>query len=202
VQIIADDHFGPPEQEHDGHGVVMDFDYDPTDVDELIEREGWDDDEQCSAHAMEEVARAGLFLLVGVRDGRHGRYSKWYDVWETLKIAAAQWGVPADDKDALMKAVISDYKYIDGWYSQDWCWAYLQVTLLDSDGEELTGHTASLGGFEWGLERSEEYLAQEVNGLVRQALAEYNSVENNVHPKQLELIPVCEGLQGEVTRLP
>jgi hypothetical protein len=78
----------------------------------------------------------------------------------------------------------------------------LQVTLLDSDGEELTGHTASLGGFEWGLERSEEYLAQEVNGLVRQALAEYNSVENNVHPKQLELIPVCEGLQGEVTRLP
>lgn len=202
VQIIADDHYGPPEQEHDGHGVVMDFDYDPTDVDELIEREGWDDDEQCSAHAMEEVARAGLFLLVGVRDGRHGRYSKWYDVWETLKIAAAQWGVPADDKDALMKAVISDYDYVSGWYSQDWCWAYLQVTLLDSDGEEVTGHTASLGGFEWGLERSEAYLAQEVNGLVREVIQGYNSEVTNTDHTQLELIPLWDELKGEVTRLP
>jgi hypothetical protein len=199
VQIIADDHYGPPEQEHDGHGVVMDFDYDPTDVEALIEREGWDDDEQCSAHAMEEVARAGLFLLVG--NGRRHGFEKYYDVWETLKIAAAQWGVPADDKDALMKAVISDYDYISGWYDDTWCWAYLQVTLLDSDGEEVTGHTASVGGFEWGLERSEAYLAQEVNGLVREVIQGYNSEVTNTDHTQLELIPLWDELKGEVTRL-
>jgi hypothetical protein len=201
VQIIADDDFGPPEQEHEGHGVVMGFDYDPTDVDALIEREGWDDDEQCSAQAMEEVARAKMFLLVSTRDSRYGRYNKWYDVWETLKIAAAQWGVPADDKDALMKAVISDYEYVSGWYNYDWGWAYLQVTLLDSDGEEFTGHTASVGGLEWGLDGSEEHIAQEVNGLVREVVHGYNSVLTNTDPTQLELIPLWEGLQGEVTRV-
>jgi hypothetical protein len=199
VEIIADYDFGPPEQEHDGHGVVMDFDYDPTDVDALIEREGWDDDEQCSAHAMEEVARAGLFLLVG--NGRRHGFEKYYDVWETLKIAAAQWGVPADDKDALMKAVISDYEYVKGWYNNDWCWAYLQVTLLNSDGEELTGHTASLGGFEWGLEDCEKYIGREVNGLVREVIHGYNSEVTNTDHTQLELLPVWEGLQGEVTRV-
>ena len=201
VQIIADDDFGPPEQEHDGHGVIRDLDHDPTDVEALIERQGWDDDEQCSAQAMEEVARAKMFLLVRTRDSRYGRYNKWYDVWETLKIAVSQWGLSADDKDALMKAVISDYEYVKGWYNNDWCWAYLQVTPLDSDGEEVTGHTASLGGLEWGLEGSEEYLAQEVNGLVREVIHGYNSELTNTDPTQLELIPVWEGLQGEVTRV-
>lgn len=93
VEIISDDHYGSPEQEHDGHGVVMEFDYDPTDVEALIEREGWDEDEQCSPEAMEAVARAGLFKPI-TTDSRRGRFNKYYDVWETLKIAVSQWGYP------------------------------------------------------------------------------------------------------------
>jgi hypothetical protein len=201
VEIISDDNYGPPEQEHDGHGVIMEFDYDPTDVEALIEREGWDEDEQCSPEAMEAVARARLFKPI-TTDSRHGRFNKYYDVWETLKIAGSQWGLPADDPDELTRVVIADYEYVNGWYNDDWCWAYAQVTPLDAEGEELTLYTQSMGSIEHGLDGNEEHVASLVNELVRQALAEYNTDQTGVHHDQLELIPVWEGLKGEVTRLP
>lgn len=200
VEIISDDHYGPPEQEHDGHGVVMDFDYDPTDIDALIEREGWDEDEQCSPEAMEAVARARLYRSVG-KPNRFGN-KKYYDVWETLKIAVSQWGLPADDPDELTRVVIADYEYIDGWYCDDWQWAVISVTPLGEDDEELTQYAQHLGGIEHGLANRKEYIDDTINELVRQALAEYNNDQTGVHPKQLELIPVWEGLKGEVTRLP
>lgn len=200
VEITADDDYGAPDKENDGHGVIEEFDYDPTDVEALIEREGWDEDEQCSPEAMEAVARAGLYRLVGYPSRYDNK--KWYDVWETLKIAVSDWGFSPDDKKALMERVNSDYEYIDGWYCNDWQWAVISVTPLDAEDEELTQYAQHLGGVEHGLESSEEYIKDTVNELVRQALAEYNDDRTNVHHKQLELIPVWEGLKGEVTRLP
>ena len=153
VEIIADDHYGAPEQEHDGHGVIEEFDYDPTDVEALIEREGWDEDEQCSPEAMEAVARAGLFKPIGT-DSRWGRYNKYYDVWETLKIAVSQWGLSADDPDELTRVVIADYEYVNGWYCSDWRWAVMSVTPLDAEGE----HSAN--------RRLAEAIATEIKGIL------------------------------------
>lgn len=200
VEIIADQYYRAPHEEHDGHGVVMDFDYDPTDVEALIERQRWDEDEQSSPEAMEEVARAGLFKLLGYGSGRGSK--RYYDVWETMKIAVTQWGVSPDDKQAIYERVMRDYEYIDSWYSDDWCWSYIEVTMLNADGEELTQYTQSRGGFEYGLYANEENIADNVNEMVREALAEYNDDLNNRPTGQLELIPVWEGLKGEVTRLP
>jgi hypothetical protein len=204
VEVLADYDYGPPEQEHDGHGVITEYDWDANDTDELIEREGWDEEEQSTPYAMETIARYKMMEQI-TTDSRHGRYKKYYDVWETLKIARAQgWCGPDATDEELLKAVMKDCEYIQGWYNDDWCWAYVAVTPLDAEGEPLDEHRQTLGGIEYGYgepDEQDKHIMSITDELVRQALDEYNAALRCADPKQLELLPVWQGLRGAITRV-
>lgn len=180
VEVYADDCFGPPDEEHDCHGVVVELDFDPEDegaVDDYIER----NTDEGSIEEMEARARMALMRPIG-NGSRYGS-RKYYDVWETRKKAIKEWGVAEARVDEV---VDSDYKYIDGWYSDDWHWCVVSVYALDEDGEQDEDYVSHLGGYEssiinrdrrnWLVEAIEDGIAQVEHELRRE-----------LHKDQLEL---------------
>lgn len=89
--------------------------------------------------------RAGEMVLAV--DGRHRRY---YDFETAMKIAKRDgWGCSElkGNETAGEKAyasVMSDYKFLQGWCQDLWCYNTVTVTQLDENGEP-TANTNSLG---------------------------------------------------------
>jgi hypothetical protein len=136
-----------PEEESDGHGVVVELVEDPADY-----MDQFDEDDEPD---MEEVIRHKMMRrLSGYRHThRHGQV-KYYDVWETMKRAAAEgWGVDnpvgLSPEEIIDAAIEADFDYLHGWYNDDWHWCGITVTLLaeDEDGnDEDTEWDISLWG--------------------------------------------------------
>jgi hypothetical protein len=75
-----------------------------------------------------------------------------------------------------------DYDYINGWYCDDWHWAYVRVVLLGEDGEE-TEHSESYGGISWGWEDN----SADLFDLISEATYVVVSYATNRGSKQLSL---------------
>ena len=181
VEVTYDDWMGAPQEAHDGHGVVVEMDFDPSDEDKVDERltACYDDDDPL---VMELRARYALMVELRAAGRDDGVY---YDVWDTLKIAKRDgWGMGAEwDKanpdatpdERVMAAVQRDAEYLRGWYNDDWHWACVCVTPYDPESEDdelLEGYTESLGGVEHGLPNSDEHIQQVARELVQQCLHE------------------------------
>lgn len=114
-----DSDMGAPWVVHDGHGVVTEW--------VLRGRE------------------AGEWLLSA--DGLSRRYYDWKA--SLAKALEEKWG-PAKEgqslEDRAMEAVNADYEYLRGWCSGEWFWMFLDVQLLDVNGEKVPGFSHSLGG--------------------------------------------------------
>jgi hypothetical protein len=180
VEVSADDCFGPPDEEHDGHGVIVELDFDPDDegaVDDYIERET----EEGSTEEMEERARMALMRLIG-NGSRYGK-NKYYDVWETRKKALKDWGV---DKARVDEVVDKDYKYIDGWYSDDWHWVCVSVYALDEHGEKDEDYAHHCGGYESSIiDRDQRDWFEEV---IEDGIAQVeHDIRKDLHKNQMEL---------------
>lgn len=146
---------GPPDVEHDGHGVITRMTFDPSDdgaVADHIEATFEEDSPAC----IEAQARLSMMRLL-VRESRWGT-GRYYDVWETLKKAKAEgWGVSnewaqehpeATEHDKLMHAVMCDFEYLHGWYNDEWHWCVVGVAPLDEDGEPMEEYRQYGGGYE------------------------------------------------------
>lgn len=145
VEVEPDYDFGPPEDNSDCHGRVVELDFDPEDegaVDDYIEA----NTEEDSPEELEERARMASMRLLGKYSYRYAGQRKYYDVWESLKIAKKKWGHTTDE--AAREAVEKDYAYIDGWYSDDWSWCSVTVYATDEDGEKDEDHNYCIGGYE------------------------------------------------------
>lgn len=146
VEWTYDHDFGAPDKEHDGHGVVIELNFDPTDEDE---REGhldyeFDEDDE---NRIEEEARLQLMKVLRYRYGRYDDIV-CYDVWETRKKAKAEgWGSATNDEE-LMAAVLADFEFLHGWYNDDWHWCTVGVASLDENGEIDEDHREYCGGYE------------------------------------------------------
>ena len=135
AETFHDSDMGEPWKEHDGHGVISDW-------------------------TTRDKAPGERVLAT---DGRHKRY---YDIQATVKIArkdgwdAEPYGGTAGQRAA--RATEADYERMRAWCNDDWCWQWLKVTLLDSDGEP-TDEYETLGGIEGDSGR--EYFESEARDL-------------------------------------
>lgn len=145
VEVERDGFMGAPDAEHDGHGVVvrdLDFDpSDPVDLDDYMERYY----EADSVRAIEDHARFSMLRLLNGRNNRAHNYV-WYDVWESLKLAKTEWGHKTDE-DA-QAAVEADFKYLKGWYDDEWFWCMVSVYAIGEDGEPEQESVSRVGGYE------------------------------------------------------
>jgi hypothetical protein len=138
VKYWYDQGHGAPDTEFDSHGHILLLDFDPTDPEEVEERVS-------QGHPLfsEEFAmRAPLMRLLS--EYRFGKNAKWYDFVTSMNVATTEWGVaPEKAYDAVEK----DYKYLRGWYNDEWYWIGITVRRADeSDPWHEVDHTC--GGFE------------------------------------------------------
>jgi len=173
IEFSFDNDTGPPQNECDGHGVIVSYDahnLEDEDEDETLERQ-------------EEKIRMSLLRKIDCQGSR--RYSRlYYDVWESLKTARCDWCAPDATVEEVQAAVDRDYEFINGWYDSDWWYCVVSAIPLlpaidQSEGEqdvearrqdELAEH---LGGVEWG---AGTYDAEKryINEVVRDIVAECN----------------------------
>ena len=101
--------------------------------------------------------RSGELILH--EDGGRHRSRLYYDYKATMQRAKQDgWGhsQPTDpDKPETAgqiahKAVMEDFKFLQGWCKQDWFYCYLTVTLLNTDGTPNTDYEDVCGGMEDG----------------------------------------------------
>ena len=145
VEVEPDYDFGAPDEQHDCHGPVVELDFDPEDegaVDDYIEANTAED----SPEELEERARMASMRLLGKYSYRYAGQRKYYDVWESLKIAKKKWGHTTDK--SAREAVETDYEYLNGWYNDDWSWCSVTVYATDEDGEKDEDHNYCIGGYE------------------------------------------------------
>jgi hypothetical protein len=124
VAAYRDEGMGAPWDEHDGHGPVSEW----TSRDK----------------------RPGELVLNETRGSR-----RYYDFQEAVKIAKRDgWNVkpynwPTKGRQAH-EAAMADFQYLKGWCSDEWCWIWIEVQLLDDSGDaiEMDEASATLGGIE------------------------------------------------------
>jgi hypothetical protein len=131
VEYWYDSHHGAPDKEFDGHGHILEMGYDPTDPDQLT-------DEPSDEYAM----RAALMRVI--TKSRHHTYLI-YDYITSLNVAMTEWGCKTTE--AAVAAVEQDFKYIKGWYDDEWYWIGITVKRADED-DPWHEVEHSVGGFE------------------------------------------------------
>lgn len=157
-----DHDFGSPLENGDGYGVTERMDWNPTD-EEQLEQHLLDNEPE-----LEEETRLRLMRRLDAppswRDA--GLY---YDVLSSLHKALTEWGVAPE---RCMEVVEKDFKYLKGWYDDDWFWLTVGVAPLDEDGEPMEDHREYCGGYESTIlnddEENRKYKAEVINDQISQ----------------------------------
>ena len=183
IEVYTDYDFGAPDDEHDGHGRVVELDFDPEDegaVDDYIEA----NTEEGSPEELEERARLTMMRALG-RYSHHRSYSarKYYDVWESLKKAKTEWGIT--DEEKAREVVDKDFQYLDGWYCDDWHWCTVFVYATNEDGEKTDDYYC-IGGYESTIIEAEnrEHFVEVIEDCIHQV---EHDIRKQLHKDQLEL---------------
>lgn len=119
-----------PDHEFDSHGHILMLDFDPTNPDEL----------ELNSDSEEFAMRAPLMRKITKRWNNN----LWYDFVTSLNVAVNEWGCKPEDAE---RAVEQDYKYVYGWYNDEWYWMGITVQRADED-DPWHDTTHSVGGFE------------------------------------------------------
>lgn len=144
-----DEFMAEPWREHDGHGSVT----------------GWTRD-----------AKRSYEMLLN--DDRGSK--RYYNFKAAVKLAKLEgWNTkPYTFKTAgeqAHAAAMADFKHLKAWCNDDWWWSFVEVVLLDSEGEELTAYSESLGGVEDGHGNCRIYAIQCAQELAGELVARRNS---------------------------
>jgi hypothetical protein len=151
VEICVDHHIGPPDLAHDGHGIVVR----PQEYPRLRRTE-------------EDEMREALYrpLYNGVR----------YDFIGSIKLAIDDWGVSPEKAE---EAVEQDYKYLLGYYRDDWCWCYVNVVLEDDDS-----FFNCVGGYESTILDDDKHYDEVIRDLVHEV---EHQIRHDAHKDQMLL---------------
>ena len=177
VTYWYDSYYGAPDTEFDGHGRFLFLDYDPTDPTEIDERaEDLSDDFVMRAPLMRKV----LDGHCKTTSAGHKIGGLWYDFVASLNIATNEWGVSPEN---AMKAVEQDFKYIYGWYNDEWYWIGITIQRADED-DPWHDTTHTVGGFE-SLILDDEKAKDEV--LAEMVFELESQIHHETHKDQLSL---------------
>lgn len=134
VEVDRDDNMGPPWENSDGHGDVSEW-----------------------KHI--DSKRPGERVLS--RDGDHVRFYDWQEAIRTAKRDgwdAEPFGTGTKGQRA-QRAVEADFKFLQDWCEDKWCYVYLVVTLFDESGKLGWDST---GGIDSPSEDYQNELAREM----------------------------------------
>jgi len=177
VRWIQDDYAQSPLEWSDCHGVVVDMPFNPLNAEQL-EQHIIDEEPD-----LEEETR--LRMLRPLFRYSHRDVNRlYYDVMASLEVARKEWG--HNDPVEAMAAVDADYKYLKGWYEDDWHWVFLEVTAIE-DGQVNLDVQYHVGGYESTLALDPD-LVEDKNAVLNQIVKELEwNRRRSLHPGQLEL---------------
>ena len=194
VEWSYDHHFGAPNDENDGHGVVIELPFDPSDEDEVESHFEYNFDED-DEDMLKERARLSLMRVLRYRQGRYDN-TVCYDVFATMEIARRDgWGMgeewhrgnpEATKEQEILAAIHKDFDYLEGWYDDKWHWCTVGVAPLDEDGEPDEDHREYCGGYESTILDSEnvEYKNEAIENQI--CSVEW-TLRKELHKDQMEL---------------
>lgn len=177
VRWIQDDDMGTPLEWSDCHGVVVEMNWNPLN-EEQLEQHIIDDEP-----SLEEETRLRMLRPLFRYTGRtvHRLY---YDVMASLEIARKEWG--HQSAEDCMASVESDYKYLKGWYDDDWHWVSLEVTPI-IDGKLCEEFQYYTGGYESTLALDDD-VVEDKNCVINEAIKELDwNMRRSLHAGQMEL---------------
>jgi hypothetical protein len=87
-----------------------------------------------------------------------------------------------------MEVVEKDFKYLKGWYDDDWHWLTVGVAPLDEDGEPMEDHREYCGGYESTILNDDEDNNSYRTEAIEDKIGEIEwALKKALHPGQLEL---------------
>lgn len=177
VRWIQDHDANSPLEWSDNHGIVVEMDWNPLNA-EQMEQHIVDEEPD-----LEEETRLRMLKPLFTNTGRTVR-RLYYDFFSTLELARRDWGIALiEDR---VKAAEQDYKYLRGWYDDEWHWCILEVTLM-VDGVPDFDMQYSVGGYESSLAFDTD-LDEDKIDTINQAIKELEwDRRASLHPGQLEL---------------
>lgn len=161
VEFSYDYDYGPPQDNADGHGVILVTSWTKTDA--------LNGDVDLSEDLLMRVP--GFRLLTATSSSY-----MYYDTIASAAKAIDEWGCKPEDVERVVE---QDFKYLDGWYSNQWHWMVITITRVDDEDA-----THSRGGFESTLLDNEDALTHVLTDLICTVEWEY---KRNNHPGQMEL---------------
>jgi len=177
VRWLPDYDADSPLEWSDCHGVTVTMDWNPL-SEYQMEQHLLDEEPE-----LEEETRLRMLRPLSPLNTR-GYSRLYYDVMASLEVARNEWGhVTPED---CMKAVEQDYKYLRGWYEDDWHWVHLEVTPI-IDGELDETHQYNVGGYESSLPLDTDMVEDKI-ATINEAIRELEwEIRASLHPGQLEL---------------
>jgi hypothetical protein len=173
-----DHDYGSPLENGDGYGETVRMDWNPTN-EEQLEQHLLDNEPE-----LEEETRLRLMRVLTRASNRYDA-GLYYDVLSSLHKAKTEWGVAPE---RCMEVVEKDFKYLKGWYDDDWHWLTVGVAPLDEDGEPMEDHREYCGGYESTIlnddEENRKYKAEVINDQISQV--EW-ALKKALHKGQMEL---------------
>ena len=177
VRWLPDYDADSPLEWSDCHGIVVEMDWNPL-SEYQMEQHILDEEPD-----LEEETRLRMLKPLFTNTGRTVR-RLYYDFFSTLDVARREWGHKTPEE--CTKAVEADYKYLRGWYDDDWHWVILEVVEM-IDGKPDFEHKYSVGGFESSLPLDTD-LEEDKVYTINEAIKELDwEKRKSLHPGQLEL---------------
>jgi len=180
VELYYDHDMGPPQAEGDGYGVTERLDWNPTN-EEQLEQHLCDYEPE-----LEEETRLRLMRVLSRSPSSWSSESGlYYDVLSSLHKAKTEWGVAPE---RCMEVVEKDFKYLKGWYDDEWFWLTVGVAPLDEDGKPMEDHREYCSGYESTILNDDEDNRAYKKEAIEDKIGEIEwQLKKELHKNQLEL---------------
>jgi hypothetical protein len=179
VRWYYDYDYGSPLENGDGYGVTERLDWNPTD-EEQLEQHIVDYEPE-----LEEETRLRLMRVLS-RSSSWRESGLYYDVLSSLHLARTEWGF--DDPVKAMETVEKDFKYLKGWYDDEWFWLTVGVAPLDENGKPVEDDREYCGGYESTILHTDEDNNSYRITAIEDKIGEIEwAIKKELHKNQLEL---------------
>lgn len=138
ISINHDENMGAPWEEHDGHGIVSDWESRDKLPSELV---------LCEDMRSSRYYDFKGTLKLAKRDG-------WGLNDDAKAKLAKRIGRKPTAKEILVEAVQRDFEYLQGWCNDDWCWLGYTTEIETPNGETIEGDSC------WGFD-DKDYMVSE-----------------------------------------
>lgn len=169
----------------DGFGVVVDdIDFDIEDLQtlgEYIEENEIDFEGETRLRMMRVLRRGGRNHHYVCYDFLGSLQAAKRDGWRSTKLL----GTNATDEQHILQCVEDDFRYLYGYYNDEWCFLYVRV-IPYMDGELMPDLANCVGGFESTFLDDEEEKASWLRQLTHEVA---HNVHTYIHRHQLSLLP-------------